>query len=50
MLPARWEASRGLPRNANGKLDRARVRREFAAAVAGEERAPAAAAAGAAGR
>lgn len=48
MLPARWAASGWLPRNANGKLDRARVRREFAAAVAGEEGAPAAAAAGAA--
>jgi amino acid adenylation domain-containing protein len=33
MLPARWEASRGLPRNAHGKLEGARVRREFAAAA-----------------
>ena len=30
MVPARWMAFTRLPRNANGKLDRRRLREEFA--------------------
>jgi acyl-coenzyme A synthetase/AMP-(fatty) acid ligase len=30
MLPMRWMALERLPRNANGKIDRAAIRREFA--------------------
>ena len=34
MIPARWKAFDALPRNANGKIDRKRLREEFERHVA----------------
>jgi acyl-coenzyme A synthetase/AMP-(fatty) acid ligase len=31
MMPARWTQYDALPRNANGKLDRPRLKQEFSA-------------------
>jgi acyl-coenzyme A synthetase/AMP-(fatty) acid ligase len=29
MMPSRWQAYEALPRNANGKVDRPRLRQDF---------------------